>query len=474
MEKRIITVVLFLLISSWFMLSCSSEDLPVQDGYVLQIKDVGLREGVFSRRFQLTNEYGQHQEFTAELLKNFIEEKIEPDYLFIANAYDLGFHEEKSTKQKIRDYRVNLVAGNHPFNTESFNISKDRLQSYYKKKSERYDIDLIRANSYAMADSMYKLLKAGDKIKLADEPGGLQFPQLSKYRDLPHGEMLHPILLAELEGMKKGQTCKPVFTAPIWSVMRLNSKRKIRNLKPYKELETELIKQMHTIIKFENENKLIDELNTKYPATVNDKYYQTMISAYTIRDNHGWIFKDKINDSELNDTFVTIHSDETTLSQFISTFNQAIQLVNTPRLMKEDLVTFADIYVSQNQLYLDALEKGAEKNVLVKDQLVNKEYRLLLAKYLKEEISQKVVVSDADARKHYNKNREKWTREYDVVSRRVVFDLKKIRMYERRDDLVKKLRRKYNVRYNELLLTNMAQKLTEIKQQKAAAPVNPQ
>lgn len=443
------------------------EEVSLNPENVLQIKNVGLREGIFIRRYQLTSDYGNRQEYTPEILKSFIKEKLEQNYLFIANAYDLGLDKENDIQRKIKDFRVNLIASNHPIIFENLEISKDTLQTFYHKKAILYNIDLVQANSYSMADSMYKFLLAGNKVDPSDSDEDLHFPLYFQFNDLTYGEKLHPNLTKMLTEMKNGQVCRPVFTNPAWSIMRLNKKMENNDLISYDKMLNELIQQNQTILKFEAQTQLVNDLREKYGVSINQKHYSQMISAYIFKNNHGWIDIKKIDKSDLNDTFIKIDHDEISLFDFISSFNTSMQFAALPSLKNEDLDVFVEHYVSQNLLYLDGLEKGADRDKLIKDKFVNKEHRLLLTKYLNEEIGQKVKVIDSDAIEHYNINRDKWKAEYKVVEKSVKYDLRKILLTERKNELVDKLRKKYNVCYNEPLLKKLADQLTAGKRGKS-------
>ena len=63
MRKLISLFIMGLMIIPFFMVCCTKKD-TFEAGNVLQIKDVGLREGVFVRRYKLTSDYGRQQEFT--------------------------------------------------------------------------------------------------------------------------------------------------------------------------------------------------------------------------------------------------------------------------------------------------------------------------------------------------------------------------------------------------------------------------
>ncbi len=463
MEIQISKTALNLFFITVLIVGCAKQE-SINNEYVMQIKNVGLREGVFVRRYKLTSDYGSHEIFTPEILKKFIREVLEPDYLFIQDAYDRGMHKESITQQKIKDYRINLLASSHPIIYEKMTIKKDELRDFYQKKSVKYDIDLVQTNSYNMADSIYKSMLGGKEIEHPKkEQPGFSFPQYLEYKDITFGEKLHPDLFPKLVKMKEGEISEPIYTAPIWTIVKLNKKVENKKLQAFEDMEKELLMQGQAIFRYEKQKQLIGELREKYQANVRTEFYQPLISAYTLGGGHGWIDKNKVNKSDLKSTFIQINTDKISLSKFISNFNQAKQFLPLPSLTENDLSHFVDDYTAQYLLYLDALEKGTDQNILIKDKLKNKEHKILLSKYLTEEISQKVVVSDDDARKHYDNNRDKWKAKYEDVAKTVKHDLRNKQLYEKKDDLTRKLRKNYKVRYNRSLLKEVSEQLTKEK-----------
>jgi len=460
--KIVHTLLLFILL----VIGCAKQE-NMNNECIMQINNVGLRQGVFVRRYKLTSDFGSHEIFSPEILKKFIQEILEPDYLLIQDAYERKFHEESATKQKIEEYRINLLAGSHPFKYETMTILKQELRDFYQKKSVKYDVDLVLTNSYNMADSIYKSIVAGNEIELPKkEELGSSFPQYLQYKDVTYGERLHPEIFTKLIDMKQGEINEPVFTAPIWTIVRLNKKRETKELPSFENMEKELLTQAQAIFKYEGQKRLITELKEKYKLSIRTEFYQPLISVYVLEENHGWIDKNKLSQSDLTATFLQIKDDAIPLSEFIYSFNQANQNLRFSKLTEQDISHFADVYIAQYLLYLDALEKGVDQDKLIQDQLVNKEHRLLLSQYLKEEIAQKVVITDADAKKYYEDNRDRWKAKYEDVASNVKGDLKNKRLLEKKNELVNQLKKKYKVRYNEALLKAVAEGLSNEKKLK--------
>lgn len=434
----------------------------------MQIKEVGLREGVFVRRYKMTRDYGKNERFSAEILKNFIKEVMEPDYLLVQDAYDRGMHKEEDISRKTEDYKIGLIAANHPGFSESMTITNEELQKFYERKKVQYNIDLVVANSFSMADSLYRYLKAGNTFEPPEQKTDVPvFPQYRHHKDITYGDVFHLDIFPELIEMKEGQISEPVYTTPYWTIIILNKVRKNKDLKSFDKEKTRIVQEHHALFKHRRNKQLLNELRDKYKVSIHTEYYPKLISSY---NSHTGIVErnpDKRNSSDLQDTFLTISDHDVSLSRFISIFNRSQQLTQLSALTREDLSHFVDKYINQYVLYLDALEKGVENDELIKDKLVNKEFRLLLAKYLKEQIASKVMITDEDARKYYADNRDKWAGAYENVEKTVKFELRDQQLHEIRNALLDDLRKKYDVRYNEPLLEELAEVLTEEKAAKA-------
>jgi hypothetical protein len=101
------------------------------------------------------------------------------------------------------------------------------------------------------------------------------------------------------------------------------------------------------------------------------------------------------------------------------------------------------------------------------EQIENKLYRVLYSKYLKEEISDKVSISQEVALSYYNDNRGVWKGEFEKVKSSIINKMRKEAMYKYRDQLVKDLSDEFDVLYNEPLLQEIADSFTAEKKNKS-------
>jgi hypothetical protein len=442
---------------------CTKYD-PLNDDNVMQIKNVGLRQGVCVRRFQFSSGYKNNATVSPESLKQFINKVLVPNYLFIQHAYDLDINKDSIIQQTVQEYKIGLIAGNHPISHQTLNISKKELSEFYSKKAVKYNLDIVEANSFYSADSIYQSIQQNNGIERPPNNFSEDFPHFLHIKDVTYGEKLHPEIFPIIEYMTQGQLSVPIYTSPIWTIVKLTRKMINNKLPPLDNMKKDLLAQEQALIKYEQQQKFVDTLKMKFPATVSTEFYQPIVEAYTYHDNRGWIDRNKFADSDLNKIFLHMNDHDVTLSQYIAMFNKGKQFLKIRKIARQDIEHSTDDYISKYVLYLDAVEKGVEKDRLVMDQLVNKEHRLLLSEYLKREIADKITISDSDALRYYNSNKNKWTVEYAKAAATIKNDLKNKAMEKRKNELINKLQKKYLVRYNEPLLKKIAEQLSAAKQ----------
>ncbi|RPH89330.1 MAG: hypothetical protein EHM72_20540, partial [Calditrichaeota bacterium] len=457
--KNLMTFAL-LLLAMPLMMNCT-KDGSIDQANVMQIKDVGLRRDVFVRRYKMTGDYGRQRSYTPDDLKEFIEKIMEPDYLLIQDAYDKEMDKDPQIERKIDDFKINTIADNHPIKFSAMAVAAEALSELYQQKAFTVDVELVMTNSWVMTEDVHQYLLNGGILEPPKEGQEHQFPRLVQFHDLTYGQkMIHPAVLERMATLKSGEISEPIYNSGMWTIIKLKQKRANSTLQPLSAIEKTLVDELQGLNRYQQQVQLLNELRSKYKIQIHTEYYPTMISAYIPQENQGWVDKTKIDDADLKHAFIQISEKTISLSYFIADFNLAFQKVKTPRITEIDLSRFADDYINQYLLYLDVVDNKNPLNDLVMDQLVNKEHRLLLSHYLKTEIVDKVVVTDADAQKYYNENRQRWQADFSKVTDTVRSELRNKRLQEKRVEIEKALRKRYPVRYNEELLQQIADQLT--------------
>jgi len=448
---------LFILLPTILLLWSCQRPTPMSDDYIMQLDSVGLREGVFVRRYQLTADSKSKQHFSASDLQTYIEEKLLPDYLLLQHAHELGMQHEAGFQQKMTDFKISLLAGQHPSKFEKLTILKSDVQKFYQKKSVKYDLLLVQANSFVLADSLYQRMLSGAAFAPArNEAELVGYPRVIQLTDLFYGEKIHPELLPLLDQLKPGEVSQPVYTSPTWSLVKLNRKLTNLPLPAFETVEQNLVMQLEAIQKYQREKELIANLRQKYQIQVAEQHFPALKAAFSRFENAGVILKQKVGMALLAEVMIQVGGEKITVNHFITNFNQANQFVQLTELTDRDLQHFLDDFTIQLLLSLDAAEKGVLGDPYIQDQLENKAHRLLLPEYLKQEIAQKVVLSDADVRAYYEANRTNWPGEYEKIALNVKNDLKNKKMQQMREAQIQRLRQQYAVRYHDIKLKNIA------------------
>lgn len=456
-----IALVLFLFLA--FVAVCIKQN-TINKEYVLQIKQVGLRKDVFIRRYQLTGEYGTHDTFSADMLKRYISTVLEPNYLLAQHAYDLGLHVESETAQKIKEYRINLLADNHPIQYQAVTILKNDLRDFYNKKRVNYDLEIIETACYSAAESLHTLLLAGQMVQQPQKEFQEQsFPRYSHAKALTYGDRLHPKLFPILENMQNGDVCSPIYTSSVWTILKLNKKEENKNLGSFDDMEQQLLAQAQVIFKYNQKQELITDLLKENKLTHRAEMYQPIIDAFTTDNNVCRIDEHKLQSATLADPFIQSNEEYITLAHFIAVYNQAHQFNPLQSITEKDLEYFIRDYSAQFALYLDACKKGIEHNTLIQDKLQNKEHRILIATYLNDEIMRKIVITEDEARTYYAQHQGKWQGAYESVSPNVKSELRSLKLAEKKQEIINRLQKRYTVRYNDPLLLAIAEQLTNDK-----------
>jgi hypothetical protein len=444
------------------LVSCSTQQ--ISDDLLMQIKNVGLRKGVLIRRFQMTADYKQKSAIRPADVKAFIDTYFLSEYLQLQHAYDLGLHNDPALKNKIHDYQINLIAEEHPLKYKDIQLSRKALRALYEKKAVQYDLELVTANTYAMADSIYQRLARGDRpVFDKKEQSPDLFPQAKRLSRVSYGEQLHPDLLPLLAELKSGQVSRPVYTSPTWSLLKVERSFPNPTRGSYESMERELLMQGSEIEKYRRMQQELADLEKRITVTVNRSLYAALKSAFVKANPSSYISTEKLGAAQLAATVLQVGPEQIIVDHFVANLNQSNRFLKLTTLVDQDIDCFINDFKIQLLLYLDGLQQGVADSTLIKDMLVNKEYRLVLPEYLKREIVQPVHISDSEAQAYYHQHPQEWTGAFADVAVHIKNKMKNIRIKERQQERLHELRKKYTVHYNERQLALVAEELSRGK-----------
>ncbi len=454
-------LVLFLLLLGFY--SCNNKEFKLNEDYVVQIDDIGLREGVFERRFKLTKDFSAHKSFTANSLKNSIDNIFLPDLLFIRKAYELGFDKDPSIKKNNFEFKVNALASTHPINSKSIFISDKELKDFYEEKDVLYTFQIIQHNSFWAIDSISKNPNWGKNNNSNVKEKRKVMPRELSLGKRSYGQSVPIEVYKELKKIKVGESTKPIYIAPTWNIIRLIAKEDNKKLTSFAKLKRTLVKEFEIIGKQKQIIEFQDSLLKKYKIEKVDINYSKILNSFVTKNGIGFFQQDKYKGNLKNDLVITSNKGNITVDDFFYFFNKGNQFAIFNQITKEDVQVFIDDLTKHYALYLDHNSMNYGENKILVDQIENKSNKLLLQKFIRDEITRKVKVSEDEARDHYNNNRKIWVGEFDKVKRSIISELRDKKIKELRESLIEQYKEKYNVVYNNELIKQLAEKYTKEK-----------
>ncbi len=464
MNTKFFTKIFYLIVLSLLLAVSCSEHKIINDNYIAQIDNLGIHKGVFERKFKRTDVYGKNKVFTSEMLKTSLNKILLNDHLLINDALNLGFDEDPMISKTILEYKLNLIASNHPIYTEDFSIPKEELLEFYSKKKFVYTFEIIQHNSLYLADTIYSYLLQGNELSISeDNKERIPYPRKIAFKNSTYGNDVPVEVYDIILEMNNGEVSSPIHSGPVWTIIKLIEKKKNNNLKKYDEMKNVIIQQIQPLKKSNQIKQLTEQLREKYKLQIDkqilEKIYKTFRSDY----NEGSFDRGKIAESDLDETIISTTKEKFNVDFLIFMLNRSGIFRNVQKILIKELDIAINNIADMIVFYFDGLEKEVDKIELVNDKMENKLNRLLFSKYLKDEIVNKVKVTEEHANNYYDKNRSEWPGEFNNVKASVIAKLRKKLMYERRDNLIKDFRNKFDIQYNEELLEELAEQFTDEK-----------
>ncbi len=457
------TLVLFMFILG--LNNCSPKEYQLNKDYVVQIDDIGIRKGVFERRFKLAKDFGAHKSFSTNSLKNFINKIYLPELLFLRRAYELGFDKDPLIEKNNFEFKLNALASTHPINKKSIFISDKELEIFYNKKNILYTFQIIQHNSFYSIDSISKNPVWEKKENSVEEQKKIM-PRKLLFEKRSYGQSVPVEIYKELKKLKVGEYTKPIYIAPTWNIIRLKAKEINKKLISFDKLKKNLIKEFEIIEKQKQIKEFQDSLTKKHKIEITDIDYSKIRNSFVTKEGIGFFHKDKYEGNLEEDLVIKSDKGNISVDDFFYIFNKENQFVIFKKISVEDIRVFLEDLVKHYALYLDHKSMNYKSDEILVDQIENKNNKLLIQKFLKDELFHKVNVSEKEALEYYNNNRKIWTGEFEKVKRSIISELRDKKVKDLRESLIEQYKEKYNVVYNDKLLKQLAEKFTNEKNNK--------
>ncbi|MCD6374097.1 MAG: peptidylprolyl isomerase [Caldisericaceae bacterium] len=465
---------ILVLIGLLFFIACKKEKpTKVRHEWIAQVDSFDLWASRVDHAFEYSKDFKKAKTITEDLLKNYIKHYFLDELYLLAEAKASGLDQLPEFKKILKKRKIEeMTKPNGPlFNSiipDHFDVSEKQMQTLYQRLPYRLTLQQILATSKSLADSIFDalvkgadwdelVLKYSNDLYTANKQG-----VLSNY--LTPGMAAPEYEEAAYSLWQVGQISQPVKTDFGYHIIRLmyREKLKVGSIEEEKA-RLEQIAQQAARTQFLRD--YINSLFQKFHLTLNKNLYPALLKAFERKGIFGYVNPDKIDSEMMQQIFIKHDKDSLTLNDFVEDYN-AMKKYDRYRLERpEDIEIMAKRIITKELMYYDGLERGLNKHPKYQD-FVRYHFRHELVKIAQKKlIDEAIVINDGEVRDYFKRYRILWknSKFEDVepyVRNRLM--LEKRKAY--RSELLKALREKYPVKFNEAVIKELIEKYNKKKQ----------
>ena len=465
---------ILVLIGLLFFIACKKEKpTKVRHEWIAQVDSFDLWASRVDHAFEYSKDFKKAKTITEDLLKNYIKHYFLDELYLLAEAKASGLDQLPEFKKILKKRKIEeMTKPNGPlFNSiipDHFDVSEKQMQTLYQRLPYRLTLQQILVTSKSLADSIFDalvkgadwdelVLKYSNDLYTANKQG-----VLSNY--LTPGMAAPEYEEAAYSLWQVGQISQPVKTDFGYHIIRLmyREKLKVGSIEEEKA-RLEQIAQQAARTQFLRD--YINSLFQKFHLTLNKNLYPALLKAFERKGIFGYVNPDKIDSEMMQQIFIKHDKDSLTLNDFVEDYN-AMKKYDRYRLERpEDIEIMAKRIITKELMYYDGLERGLDKHPKYQD-FVRYHFRHELVKIAQKKlIDEAIVINDGEVRDYFKRYRNLWknSKFEDVepyVRNRLM--LEKRKAY--RSELLKALREKYPVKFNEAVIKELIEKYNKKKQ----------
>lgn len=462
-------LVSFSILSIW---SCQKKSRPIVEGDLVSVNGQGLNKDRFVKRYRYTPEFKKTRTVTSEDIKGYIEKIYLDELFFLAEAYELGLNKDREFQRMLHEQEVKIISrDNGPLYEKimpaGFDNSEQELKKLYEKSKYQLRLAHILLRDKAQADSIYNLLKQGqDFAELAKkyshdltsaDRGGI----ISTYYRVGMGAASFEEAAYSL---RNGQISPPVKTPVGYHIIKLNERMPVR-MKSFKE-EKKSLDELLTGMKLNQfVQKYIDDLFEKFNLRIHAQALPLILKAAQLDEqDYGIVNKDLLDEQALQSPFADFGDQAWTIEDFVIKYNNGRTYDREPLHTRADVETVARKLLIPELMYLDGKRLGLVDTEEFKNTMKIYEKNLLSTFLRQKMIEDKIDISDHEVEVFYAKNSDKWKNEpLKKVKPFVINHMKNKRSGKLRSELLRRLKDKYAVEWDEELLAATADELNRLK-----------
>lgn len=459
--------ILISILSIILMLSCAKKETAEmnRERHLVAVNGHGLDKDLFTSRYQITKEYLESKEIKPAQIKNFIEKFYLDELYFQAEAYEQKMDQDSAVVEDLMRKKINsLIRDNGPLYNRiipaKFDITERELLELYKKSQVKIKLAHIMVASKQLADSLFGLLKrSADFNNLAESFS--QDEASARAGGVIPGYLTVGMAAASFEEaafkQRIGQISNPVKTANGYHIIKVLERSPIQ-LRPFPEEKERLTNLMESIKVKRFVQNYIDSLFIRFEFKIEKTSVPLIVKSFKVTDNLGFLDKNSLPSSEFNRIAISYSGGHWTLVKLINKYNDSPRNDRQPLWNYDDLEKFVQKTIIPELMYQDAVRLNLDKDPqfdydfnLLKDAEMRNTLRVRM-------IDQRIELKEEEVQGYYEENKANWKNEpYEKVKSYVRNRVRDDKLNELREKVLKKLRKKYDVVYNDQLLAALAQ-----------------
>ncbi len=461
-----------LMIFVLMLVSCKKTEIANPERDLVQVGKLNLDKQVFINRFRLSKDFAQAKSITRDDVVKFIDEYFVKNYLLVNKVIDEGIENEKEIKDDLERLKRRAMTGmNGPLYRKvipsSVEVSEQEIKELYDKSNYMVKISYLRVSSKHLADSLYQALKRGADFAQIAQNYSLDihtYEHGGEVRNYIQPGSLDPEFEKAIFSLKEGQISKPIYLSGWYSIVKIDKKKPIEK-KPLDQMRAQLKQRLQQFKMNVIRNNYIDSLFIKYHYQVNKDLFPYIKKAFVPLDRVGQLKVEAIPKDKQQEALVTYDGGKFTLLEFVKTYNSSNAASRVPLRYDDEIENHIKTLVIGHLMYADAVARGLLEDEQFKYIYDRMRIQKLEREALKRLVNDQIKLTDEELKAYYDQHKQEWNnQEFEKVKRFVRNRLMAQRAKEYKDELTDKLRKEYDVVYNEALIATVVDSLNKMKQ----------
>lgn len=211
-------------------------------------------------------------------------------------------------------------------------------------------------------------------------------------------------------------------------------------------------------------NNYIDSLFIKYDYRVNKELFPYIKKAFVPFDRVGQLKVDAIPKDKLKEPLVTYKGGQFTLLEFVKTYNSSNAASRVPLRYDDEIENHIKTLIIGHLMYADAVARGLLEDEQFKFIYNRMRIQKLEREALKRLVNEQIKLTDEELKQYYEQHKQEWNnQDFEKVKRFVRNRLMAQRAKEYKNQLTEKLRKEYDVVYNEPVIKEVVDSLNAMK-----------